>query len=175
MKKILLLLLLPPFMNAMEIPEHALISRSPIKLLHDKTHYYVSDEDASYRVAHHETSPLLKEVLQRSAVNEYSDSCKFLVKKNSDGSYTINDKVPGKGGTGPITAAVVNVAVRAGCYFGLMSAGVAIAVVAPPGTGTVALPILIAQAGGTTAIVAGIEAFTLKATLFTLLLPIPLP
>jgi len=173
MKRLLLLLLLPSVIHSMEIPNHALISRDSVKLLHDKNHYYVSDHDATYRVAQHETSTLLREVLKRKAVSEYSDSCKFLVKKNSDGTYSINDKVPGKGGTGPITAGVVNVVVRIGCWVGLASAGIALVAVTPPGTQIFTAPVIIAKAGGAVAIAASIESIVLKATFFTLLIPLP--
>ncbi len=142
MKKLLLLLCLPPFMYGMEVPDHALIAKDPVKVLHDKTHYYVSDENASYRVENHEVSPLLKQVLKRNALAEYSRSCKIRVKKHKDGTYSLIEKVPGKGG-GPILAGLFYGIVKVGAYAGMVAMGVgAGAVVTAASGGTGAAPVV---------------------------------
>lgn len=141
MKKLFLLLLLPPFTYGMEIPDHALITKEPVKLLHDKTHFYVSDENASYRVQNHEISPLLKQVLKRNALAEYSRSCKIRVKKHKDGTYSLVDKVTGKGG-GPVLAGFMYGTVKVLAYTGMAVMGTGAVVTVTAATGGTATPLL---------------------------------
>ncbi len=142
MKRLLLILCLPPFMYGMEVPSHAVSTKEQIKLLHDKTHFYVSDENASYRVPSHEVSPLLKQVLKRNALAEYSRSCKIGVKRHKDGTYSLVDKVGGKGG-GPILAALAYGTVKAVAYAGMVAMGVGAGAVITTATGgTAAAPIV---------------------------------
>jgi hypothetical protein len=142
MNKLLLILLLPPFMYGMEVPDHALITHDPVKVLHDKSHYYVTNENASYRVENHEVSPLLKQVLKRNARTEYSKSCKVLVRKNTDGTYSLLEKIPGKGG-GPLLAGLFYGIVKVGAYAGMVAMGVGAGAVVTAATGgTGAAPVV---------------------------------
>jgi hypothetical protein len=142
MNKLLLILLLPPFMYGMEIPNHALIAKDSVRLLHDKTHFYVSDENASYRVENHEVSPLLKQVLKRNALSEYSKSCKIRVKKHKDGMYSLVEKVPGKGG-GAVLAGLFYGVVKVGAYAGMVAMGVGAGAAVTAATGgTAAAPVV---------------------------------
>ena len=160
MKKLFLLLMIPPFMYGMEVPDHALICRDSVKVLHDKSHYYVTDENASYRVAHHEVSPLLKEVLKRNAVKEFAREAKIRVLKHSHG-YSLVDKVPGKGG-GPILAAIAYGTVKAVAYAGMVAMGVGAGAAVTAATGgTAAAPIVagtVVLAKGALGVTTGIAA-----------------
>lgn len=170
MKKLFLLLLLPPFMYCMEIPDHALITKEPVKLLHDKTHFYVSDENASYRVQNHEVSPLLKQVLKRNALAEYSSSCKIRVKKHKDGTYSLVDKVIGKGG-GPLLGCAVLLGTQVAGFCGLIGGAMAANAIVPGG-GTVAVGIALGS-GGVAGAVAAIQATSITWSAWALALPTP--
>ena len=170
MKKLLLILLLPPFMWGMEVPDHALITKDPVKLLHDKTHYYVSDENASYRVANHEVSPMLVQVLKRNALAEYSRSCKIRVKKHKDGTYSLIDKVPGKGG-GPLLGCAVLLGTQVAGFCGLIGGAMAANAVLPGG-GTAVVGIALGT-GGISGAVAAIQMTSITWSAWALALPTP--
>jgi len=169
MKKLLLILLLPPFLYGMEVPDHALICREPVKVLHDKSHYYVTDENASYRVANHEVSPLLKEVLKRNAVKEFAHEAKIRVLKHSHG-YSLVDKVPGKGG-GPALACAVLLGTQVAGFCGLIGGAMAASAIVPGG-GTVAVGIALGS-GGLPGAVAAIQMTSITWSAWALALPTP--
>lgn len=141
MKRLLLILCLPPFMYGMEVPSHAVSTKEQIKLLHDKTHFYVSNENASYRIPSHEVSPLLKQVLKRNALAEYSRSCKIRVKKHKDGTYALVDKVIGLGG-GPVLGGFLYGTVKVLAYTGMAVMGTGAVVTVTAATGGTATPLL---------------------------------
>ncbi len=170
MKRLLLILCLPPFMYGMEVPSHAVSTKEQIKLLHDKTHFYVSDENASYRVQDHEVSPLLKQVLKRNALAEYSRSCKIRVKKHKDGTYALVDKVIGNGG-GPLLGCAVLLGTQVAGFCGLIG-GTMAANALVPGAGTVAVGIALGS-GGLPGAVAAIQMTSITWSAWALALPTP--
>jgi hypothetical protein len=112
MKKLLLLLLAIPSINAMElIPANNVSSANhALKLYTNHKHMYVEDEDASYRVERHNMNKEMRDVLAFKAITKFKDAGYIRIDKNSDGKYTLAAKVRGEGG-GPGGATV-------GCYLG---------------------------------------------------------
>lgn len=158
-------------------------SREPVQLFSNHRDLFVQNENAAYRVENHHMNPLLQKVMKRKAMGEFTEKGGYLrVKQLSDGEYLVNADVRGLGGTGPITAGIVGMAVRVGSYAAILfGAGTTVAtgtiVAGPAGAaaGGTAITLAIGGAGGATAVVAGVEAVALKAMLATLLFPLPLP
>lgn len=179
MKRLLLTLMCAAPLQAMVVPATSL---QEVRLLNSNKHVYVEDENAAYRIAPHNMNKELREAFQRKVLDKYKEAAQIKANRQFDGTYTLYGKVRGKGGTGPLTAGVVNMAVRVGCWTGYLLAVTAPAtvgtVVAGPmggSAGTVATGVVLTQVGGAAAVAAGIESLATKLTLATLLLPIPLP
>lgn len=180
MKKLLLLPLLVSNLHAMELIPVS--SPNSVRLLTNHKHMYVEDEDAAYRVENHNMNRELREALQRKALSKYKEAAFIRAHKQQDGKYTLYGKVRGNGGTGPITAGIVNMGVRVGCWTGYLLGvttptvvGTVLTGPAGGGAAAAATTVVLANVGGGVAVAAGIEALALKASLWTLLLPIPLP
>jgi len=157
-------------MYGMEVPQSALIAKDQVKLLHDKSHYYVSDENASYRVPNHEVSPLLKQVLKRNALAEYSRSCKIRVKRHKDGTYSLVDKVIGNGG-GPLLGCAVLLGTQVAGFCGLIGGAMA-ANALLPGGGTAAMGIALGS-GGLAGAVTATQTTSITWSAWALALPTP--
>lgn len=180
MKKLLLLPLLISNLHAMELVPVS--SNENVRLLTNHTHMYIEDENAAYCIKPHDMNRELRDVLKHKALSKFKEAGYIRANKQSDGTYTLCAKVRGNGGTGPITAGIVNMTVRVGCWtaylLGVTTPAVAGAVVAGPAgasAGAAATTVALANIGGGVAVAAGIETLATKATLATLLLPIPLP
>lgn len=183
-KKLLLLLFLSiSSLNAMELIESKHVSSADkVKLYTNHKDIFVEDEDAAYRIPRHDMNPLLREVVQRKALSKFIGDGYIRANKIEDGKYELLAKVRGDGGTGPITAFLVGLGVRVGCYTGYLlgvSTPVVVGtIVAGPGgaaAGTAAVGLVLAEVGGAAGVIAATETLAMKATLGTLLLPIPLP
>lgn len=181
MKKLLLLPLLCIFsLKAMELD---VCSAEAVRVFAHKNHVYVEDENAAYRVEPHHMSQDLRRLIAHKALAKFKAENGYIrVTKDGDEKYNLAAKVRGLGGAGPITAGVVNMATRVGLWTSFLLAAstpvvVGTAVGGPAGAtaaGT-AVTSAIAASGGTVAVAAGIEAAAMKATMWALLLPIPLP
>ncbi len=184
MKRLLLLLLLPPlYSSAMElVPVDIQSKQEAVTLYHNNADFYVENDNAAYRVEKHNVDPLLKEVLKRNALAKFKEAGYIRVNELESGKYALLAKVRGLGGTGPITAGIVGMIVRVGCYTGYIAAATAPVVVGTAITGPqggvaagVAVQAVLQGSGGVPAVIAATEALAMKATLATLLLPFPLP
>lgn len=180
MKKLLLLPLLVSNLQAMELIPVS--SKENVRLLTNHKHMYVEDEDAAYRIEPHNMNRELREAVQRKALAKYKEAAFIRAHKQTDGKYTLFGKVRGNGGTGPVTAFIVGMGVRVGCYtsylLGVTTPVVAGTLVAGPAGATAAgaaVGVALASAGGAAGVIAATETVAMKATLATLLLPIPLP
>lgn len=180
MKKLLLLPLLVSNLHAMELIPVS--SPNSVRLLTNHKHMYVEDEDAAYRVENHNMNRELREALQRKALSKYKEAAFIRAHKQQDGKYTLYGKVRGNGGTGPITAFIVGMGVRVGCYTGYLLGATTPVVIGTLTTGPAggmaagtAVGVALASAGGAAGVIAATETIAMKATLATLLCPIPLP
>lgn len=182
MNKLLLLpLLCVVSLQGMEIDS---VYAEKVRVLSHKNHMYVEDENAAYRVENHHMSQDLRRLIANQALAKFkADKAGYVrVSKDSEGKYMLAAKVRGLGGTGPITAGVVNMVTRVSLWTGFLLAastpviaGTAVGGPAGATAAGTAVTSAIAASGGTVAVAAGIEAAAMKATLWTLLLPIPLP
>jgi hypothetical protein len=166
--------------NAMEMIPAS--SSEDVRLYTNHRDLFVEDENAAYRIEKYNMNPDLRNVMKHKLLEKFKEQGHFRVTKLSNGEYSITAQVAGKGGTGPITAGMVGFAVRFGCYtaylVGASTPVVAGTLVAGPAgatAGTAAVALTLAQAGGAAGVIATTEALAMKATLGTLLLPIPLP
>lgn len=106
---------------SMELISAASVSSpEPVRLFSNRKDLFVEDENAAYRVDRHNMSPLLKEIMHRKAMGEFTEKGQgyLRVKQLSDGKYALEAKVRGDGGgfiTGMIAGAVVR-AVGYGTY-----------------------------------------------------------
>jgi len=180
MKKLLLLILLAPPMFSMELVPVS--SPDNVRLLTDHKHMYVEDDNAAYRIPNHDMNRELRDVLKHKALAKFKEAGYIRAHKQSDGTYTLAAKVRGEAGTGPITAFIVGMGVRVGCYTGYLLGAttpvVAGTLIAGPAGGMAAgtaVSVALAGAGGAVGVIAATEAVAMKATLATLLLPFPLP
>lgn len=86
------------------IAADAVSSPEPVQLFRNHKDIFVQDKNAAYRVEKYNMNPLLKEVMQRQAMDEFTKKNGYLrVKQLSDGKYLIDANVRGQGG-GPMTA-----------------------------------------------------------------------
>lgn len=100
------------------IAANSVSSSEPVQLFSNHKDIFVQDENAAYRVDKHNINPLLKEVIQRKAMGNFSTAGYIRVSKLDDGTYSLNAKVRGLSGgfiTGMIAGAVVR-AVGYGTY-----------------------------------------------------------
>ncbi len=156
--------------------------KDDVRLLTNRSSMFVEDENAAYRIEKNNMNPLLRDVLRHKALEKFKDAGYIRINKNSEGKYELVAKVRGEGGTGPITAFIVGMGVRVGCYTGYLLGvttpvvvGTAIAGPAGAGAGVAAAGLVVTHIGAGAGVIAGTEALAMKATLATLLLPIPLP
>ena len=180
MKKLLLLPILTAIsLNAMQMD---VVSAENVKVIAHKNNIYVEDDNAAYRIESHRMNQDLRRIIAHKALGKFKTAGYMRVTKDSDEKYNVAAKVRGLGGTGPITAGVVNMAVRIGCWTGYLLAvttptvvGTALTGPAGGGAAAAATTTVLANVGGGVAVAAGIESLAMKASLATLLLPIPLP
>lgn len=111
------------------IAANSVSSPEPVQLFKNHKDLFVQDENAAYRVEKHNMNPLLQEVMQRKATGKFTEKGQgyFRVKQLSDGKYSLEAKVRGKGG-GPILAGAVYVTVKVTCYGAALAAATAAAV-----------------------------------------------
>lgn len=99
-------------------------SAEPVKLFRNHKDLFVEDELAAYRVEKHNMSPLLKEVMQRQAMGEFTTKGGYLrVKQLNDGKYLINANVRGDGGF-LLTGVIVYQGCRVIGYSGIVLASI---------------------------------------------------
>lgn len=153
-----------------------------LDLLHDEDGFKIMQNSSAYSVKNHQLDKLLLTVHKQKCLKEFLNNGYISVDQLSDGEFALKSHVRGLGGTGPITAGAVGFLVRVGCYTAyLLGAGTTVAAgtsIGGPGgaaAGTAAVGLALAQAGGAAGVIASTEALAMKATLGTLLLPLPLP
>ena len=142
-KIILSLLFCGASVSAMELIESKHVSsKDKLKLYTNHKDIFVEDENAAYRVEKHNMNPLLKEVIQRKALDKFIGDGYVRVNKHDEGTYELLAKVRGDGG-GLVLATIAYGAVKVLAYSGIIATtGAAAAAVG--GTGGTATPAVVA-------------------------------
>ena len=119
MKRLLLALLCISQLSAMELIEHSAVSSaSNLKLYTNHKDFFVEDDTAAYRVERHDMNPLLREVIQRKALNKFVGDGYVRINKLNEAKYSLAAKVRGNGG-GPVTGWFAGLTTRIIGYSGL--------------------------------------------------------
>lgn len=194
MKKLFIFLLVPLYLSSMnqEFKNKLMVLKASsvmkpnrlksLDILNDEDGFKIIQNSSAYSVKNHQIDKLLLTVHKKKCLEEFLNNGYISVDQLSDGEFSLKSHVRGLGGTGPITAGVVGFLVRFGCYTAyLVGASTPVVVgtaIGGPGgatAGGAAVGLVLAQAGGAAGVIASTEALAMKATLGTLLLPIPLP